>query len=1080
MQKMPIAKITRPKLAAVHNRTRLFKLLDLHRDRPVTWISSPAGSGKTTLVGSYLDARKLPCLWYEFDEGDGDPATFFYYMGLAAKKAAPRFKRSLPLLTPEYLPSVPVFSKRYFENLCSRLKAPFVLVFDNYQTVPVDSLFHDAFREGLSSLTEGIRVIVISRAEPPQQFASLRAGDRLDIIGWDDLRLMPEESKGIARLAVDQKLPAKSIEKLHEQVHGWTAGLILLAKDFAAAGKTPEHLDRFTHEEVFEYFASELFDRAEPHIRDFLLKTAFLPIVTIAAAEELTGMRQADRILTTLHRRNYFTEKRLQPELVYQYHPLFRAFLLVRVNELVPKKEMSHLRLKAAALLERSSRIEDAADLLIDAGEEDKLAALILNHAESLIRQGRNNTLEKWLSSISPATMTRTPWLLYWQGVSWLPLDPKKSRSYLEAAWGRFNEQEDVVGMFLAWTGVVESIWLAFEDMSCLDRWIDVFADLFEKFGKSLPVAVTSRAAAVMLKLLIQTRFTSPDFDQWKDRALSAQDRNTRIEALLNVAAHYGFSGDVAKANGVLPSLNGLLQSPEVSPFQRLQVIFHEVLIYALSGSYDRCLKAVQQGLKIADASGVHVLDFMIVGNGLVAALNYGDLASVKALSAKIPSEGHNLQPWERSFYHFLKSLELIHGEHYSRAGKHADEAVAYADVVGFAASRIWCRLVNVFILNEQKDYDRAENLLRQACRIAHDFGGALLLVDYFFIEAYYALERNQKAAITSLRKALSLGKEKGLMISFIPLPSAAAARLCAKAIEYGIETVYVRELIRTRKLAPETPPYHLENWPWPYRISTLGQFSLIRDDTPIRLSGKAPKKPLELLKALIAFGAKSVSEEQLSEALWPDAEGDLAHRSFVTNLHRLRQLLGSEKVLQLQEGRLTFDPRYCWVDVWAFDLMIEQAGSSLDREKGRWGEGGNSSTERATGRRGDGGMDQHTLERAIALYTGHFLSGDNDKPWAISLRERLRSKYLRAVSLLGDIHEQSGKYAKAVEVYERGLDVDDLAEEFYQRLMECYHRMGRQAEVVKVYQRCRDTLAASLGIEPGSETGSLYRNIVG
>ena len=60
-------------------------LLDAGSRRPVTWVEGPAGAGKTSLVSSYLDARGLPCLWYRLDAGDADVATFFYYLGLAAR-----------------------------------------------------------------------------------------------------------------------------------------------------------------------------------------------------------------------------------------------------------------------------------------------------------------------------------------------------------------------------------------------------------------------------------------------------------------------------------------------------------------------------------------------------------------------------------------------------------------------------------------------------------------------------------------------------------------------------------------------------------------------------------------------------------------------------------------------------------------------------------------------------------------------------------------------------------------------------------------------------------------------------------
>lgn len=63
------------------------------REFPVVWVSGLAGSGKTTLITSYLDSRHVPCLWYSIDRGDGDMATFFYYMGLAANFLAANYKQ---------------------------------------------------------------------------------------------------------------------------------------------------------------------------------------------------------------------------------------------------------------------------------------------------------------------------------------------------------------------------------------------------------------------------------------------------------------------------------------------------------------------------------------------------------------------------------------------------------------------------------------------------------------------------------------------------------------------------------------------------------------------------------------------------------------------------------------------------------------------------------------------------------------------------------------------------------------------------------------------------------------------------
>lgn len=49
-----LAKLTRPNLEGIFLRKRLFRRLDQALMRPVIFITGPAGSGKTSLVTSYL------------------------------------------------------------------------------------------------------------------------------------------------------------------------------------------------------------------------------------------------------------------------------------------------------------------------------------------------------------------------------------------------------------------------------------------------------------------------------------------------------------------------------------------------------------------------------------------------------------------------------------------------------------------------------------------------------------------------------------------------------------------------------------------------------------------------------------------------------------------------------------------------------------------------------------------------------------------------------------------------------------------------------------------------------------------
>jgi DNA-binding SARP family transcriptional activator len=189
------------------------------------------------------------------------------------------------------------------------------------------------------------------------------------------------------------------------------------------------------------------------------------------------------------------------------------------------------------------------------------------------------------------------------------------------------------------------------------------------------------------------------------------------------------------------------------------------------------------------------------------------------------------------------------------------------------------------------------------------------------------------------------------------------------------------------------------------------------------------------------------VSEQVLCDLLWADEDGDAAHNALSITVLRLRKLLGSNDAIVQKGGKVRLNPAWCWVDAWTFDARAGSPGPSA-------------------------------IE-ALRLYHGTFLPEDDREPWCVSMRERLRGKFIHALSRQGEELEARGDTQAAAECYLRGTEADPVVESCYQGLMRCYDRLGKRGEAFSVYRRLKQTLSVVLGVPPSESTRTLFETLL-
>ena len=303
----------------------------------------------------------------------------------------------------------------------------------------------------------------------------------------------------------------------------------------------------------------------------------------------------------------------------------------------------------------------------------------------------------------------------------------------------------------------------------------------------------------------------------------------------------------------------------------------------------------------------------------------------------------------------------------------------------------------------------------------------------------------DQPAADRALKDMFTVGAKHRYRTTLTWIP-AMMSDLCALAIEQDIESAYVRWLIQQRNLQP--PDEDLPDWPRALEIRTLGGFQIARNGEAVEFSHKAPRKPLSLLKVIVAEGERGLSTEVAWERLWPDLDGDAAAESLGSALHRLRRLLGSADAVRLADGRLTLDRSLVWVDAFAFERLIERGSANARAD-------------------------------ALSMYRGAFLPDDECDSWTTPMRDRLRARFVHLVDDIGWEQETAGRLDDAIDCYRRGIEVDILAESFYQGMMRCLARQDRRAEGAAVYRQLRQTLSVVLGIVPSAQSEHLGRKLL-
>src|SRR5215813_1332312 len=401
-------------------RPRLLARLAEGVGRGVTVVCTPAGFGKTTVLGDWARRSRRPAAWLSLDAGDNDPARFWRYVAAALGRARPGIDELVVALLrgPQQPPLEAVATAVINELTSVPGDGEVVLVLDDYHLVEAPPV-HESVTFLLDRLPPGLRVVLSSRADPPLPLARLRARGQLAELRAADLRFTVAETAAFLREVTGLDLPAASVAVLQDRTEGWAAGVQLAALSLRGQADPARFIAAFagSHRYVLDYLTEEVLAGQPEQVLRFLLETSVLDRLCGPLCDAVTGRTGSQEMLEELDRANLFVVPLDEVRQWWRYHHLFADLLRARLEQKRPDK-LPELHHAAAAWHEEHGSADEAVRHALAAGETGWAARLVERHVEALVRRSEGATLDRWLSGLPAASVHARPRLCLGQAVA--------------------------------------------------------------------------------------------------------------------------------------------------------------------------------------------------------------------------------------------------------------------------------------------------------------------------------------------------------------------------------------------------------------------------------------------------------------------------------------------------------------------------------------------------------------------------------------------------------------------------------------------------------------------------------------
>jgi LuxR family maltose regulon positive regulatory protein len=1077
---MNLTKFLPPKPFHVLVRDQLISLLKSWEDKKLVIIHAQAGQGKSTLAAEYVSSLRTQSVWYNMDREDDNPEVFLSMLGHAVCRMLPKRVVKPPAVPANRfgIGGIQQGVIRWIEQVFEAISTPLCIVFDDYHYVSSSPEFSVLLKTLFECTPPNIRFILISRSHPDVGLARLRANQAVGEVTGLELRFSDKETHELFNSIFELSLPEKESAAINQMTEGWPAGLVLAYEYLTTAPETSrnaalfgQHPDGF-RAHIFDYLAQEVFSGLPRDVQSFLLRTSIIDYLPVPLIEKMIGLTGTKRKIASavrayiqgLLKHNLFVTTIDDAASVIRYHSLFREFLQRKLVAQSDPNEVRRLYSTAANYFKSTGDIVRMVDLLISSGQFDRAVKMIEVNGLDLIAKGQIQTLLRWIQSL-PLDISSRPWFLLSRAIAFRFTEPSTALNFFDLALAGFSSTRRVhdgtLGRMLSLCGIIEASFFTGGNFKRMERAAATASTLLKR-QKRASLAIQARLA-----LAIGTAFffigRLRQSDEYLRRSLElfrkTGDHFYQIQSAIYLTPCAVYHGDFAGARSAVRLGFEALHSIPHETGGEAALHMAQAMTALFEGRFKEAGECINRCFGLAHKYDLEAFNFLSLDIGGWLKTATGDYDAAESLLKQCRKKGEERENtfFTASSAHLL-AVNYLHQHKIDRAEAEADYALSVRARSGsrlfYAVSLSVSGAIDLKrerIMRAQRRLLLARQIFRQ-CEAHQQEANVLLAL------ADLNLRRKKvRQARTFLEAGLRIGEERGFTYYYLFAPADLAV-LVREAMKYGICKEFSMALLDKYGQSAFYPSI---------RIHCLGGFAIYRGDESIKDAAWKGKQSRTLLKLLAAHQGRKCQRDMIIDVLWGDAPLETQRSNLASLIYRIRKVVDmtndvsdTEKSCIIVEGDLVYlNPSRVWTDIGQFLAHLDKAERLKANDRAR---------------------SIEDYEKAFKLYSGDFLPDDLYDDWAVTVRDRLRSRFIKALLEMAKTAELADDRTKAAEAYDRLFAADECNEEACRWLMAHHLAAGKRHDAVRTYERCQLALQRGLEAEPEEETKRLYRNIIG